>query len=261
MKHWIVGCCLLIAASGAAAKEAPNIDPRAEHVLRAACDFLARAPQFSLTAEIWREHVADTGQKLEFSRSVTMQIKRPNRLHVEIVAPFSDRRFWYDGKSLTVLDSKRNFYSTVSVPSTIDSMLDTAQDDFGIDLPLIDVTVSDPYANATAKVERGAYLTIAPVLGVPCHHLAFTQANIDWQIWIEDGPQPVIRKFVITHKQQDGAPEFTALITKWDFTQPIADSTFQFFPPPNATRVEMRKSIERQDQSAPAPAVNPKEKE
>src|SRR5579864_7383829 len=118
-----------------------------------------------------------------------MQIKRPNRLHVEIRAPFSEHTFWYNGKSLTVLDGRRNFYSTASMPSTIDAMLNSAQDDFGIDLPLIDVAVSDPYADATAKVERGTYLTIAPVLGIPCHHLAFTQSNIDWQIWIQDGPQ------------------------------------------------------------------------
>ena len=63
------------------------------------------------------------------------------------------------------------------------------------------------------------------MLGVNCHHLAFTQENVDWQVWIQDGPQPFIRKFVITHKNEPGAPEFTALITHWDLTQRIADPT------------------------------------
>lgn len=262
MKGWIVGSCLFLGVCCAIGKENPNIDPHAEHILRGALNFLAEAPHFGLTAEVWREHVSDSGQKLEFSRTVTMNIKRPNRLQVEIRAPFSDRCFFYNGKSLTVQDCTRNFYSTVDMPSSIDSMLNTAQDEFGIDLPLIDVALSDPYASATAKVQRGTYLTIAPVLGVPCHHLAFTQSNIDWQIWIEDGPQPVIRKFVITHKLEEGAPEFTALITKWDFANPIADSTFQFNPPPGATRIEMRKTENRESslQESPPPADR-KEKE
>ena len=99
-----------------------------------------------------------------------------------------------------------------------------AAHDEGIDLPLIDLAMSDPYANATAKVEQGKYFGIATVLGVPCHHLAFTQENVDWQVWIEDGPQPLIRKFVITYKNEPGAPEFTALITHWNLTDRIAGS-------------------------------------
>src|SRR5579862_5093297 len=134
MRAWIVSCCLLLGVNWAGAKEGtPDIDPHAEQVLRGACRFLAEAPQFGFTAEIWREHVADNGQKLEFSRTVSMQARRPNRLHVEISAPFSNRSFWYNGKTLTVLDGRRNFYSTASMPSSIDAMLNTAQDDFGID--------------------------------------------------------------------------------------------------------------------------------
>ena len=115
-----------------------------------------------------------------------------------------------------------------------------AAHDEGIDLPLIDLAMSDPYANATAKVEQGKYFGIATVLGVPCHHLAFTQENVDWQVWIEDGPQPLIRKFVITHKNDPGAPEFTALITHWNLTDRIADSNFVFEQPKGVSKIEMR---------------------
>jgi len=219
-----------------------NIDQRANDVLRAACQYLAQSPQFSLSAEIWREHVTESGQKIQLSRTVMMDVRRPNRLRIAIQSPYSDRCFWYNGKALTVLDRKRNFFSTTPMPAQIDAMLNAAHDDFGIDLPLIDVALSDPYAQATAKVERGTYFTVAPVLGAPCHHLAFTQENIDWQTWIDEGPQPVIRKFLITHKQEEGEPEFTALITRWNFIDRIPDSTFEFTPPSGATQIEMRKA-------------------
>ena len=236
----LIGCSLVLGAWGMSAQEKTNIAPPAERCLRAACQYLAEAPFFGLTAEVWREHVTVSGQKLQFSRTVTFEVKRPNRLHLEIRSPHSERGFWCDGKALTILDRKPNFFSTAPVPGTLDAALDNAHDRFGIDLPLMDLAVSDPYQNATANVLTGTDYGLAPVLGVDCHHLAFTQENVDWQIWIQDGPQPLIRKFVITHKQEAGAPEFTAFITRWDLSQRISDSEFVFDPPPGATKVELR---------------------
>ena len=242
MKHALLaGCCLALGTGAPFAQDKTNgIAPPAERCLRAACQYLVEAPFFSLSAEVWREHVTASGQKLQFSRTVTFEVKRPDRLHVEIRSPHSERGFWYDGKSLTILDRKRNLFSTAPMPGTLDAALDNAHGQFSIDLPLIDLAVSDPYKNATSQVLTGMDYGLAPVLGVDCRHLAFTQENVDWQIWIQEGPQPLIRKFVITHKSEEGAPEFTALITRWDLTQRISDSAFAFDPPPGASRIEMR---------------------
>ena len=260
----LIGCSLVLGTWGTPAQEKTNIAPQAERSLRAACQYLAEAPFFCLTAEVWREHITSSGQKLQFSRTVTFEVKRSNRLHVEIRSPHSERGFWYDGKSLTMLDRKRNLFSTAPMPGTLDAALDQAHDQFGIDLPLIDLAVSDPFQNATSSVLKGTDYGLAPVLGVDCHHLAFTQENVDWQIWIQDGPQPLIRKFVITHKQEEGAPEFTAFITRWDLAQRISDSDFVFEPPPGATKVEMRpdRPESREDRSSrpSTPLTSPKAK-
>jgi hypothetical protein len=252
-----IGCGLLLGAGCVTAQEQTNLSPRAESVLRSACQFLAQTRAFSFSAEIWREHVNEAGQKIQFSRAVTMAVKRPDGLRLEISSPLSARGFWYDGKTLTILDRKHNWYSTAAVPATLDKALDAAHDQFGIDLPLIDLAVSDPYANATAKVQGGRYYGISPVLGVPCHHLAFTQENVDWQVWIEDGSQPLIRKFVITYKNEDGAPEFTALITRWNMTDRIADSDFVFEQPKGASKIEMRLDEQSSSSSTNAPVNTP----
>jgi hypothetical protein len=238
----IAASLLLLAAGCASAQEQTNLSPRADRELRSAFHFLEKTPAFSLTAEIWREHVDEAGQKIQFSRTVTMDVKRPDGLRLEITSPNTARGFWYDGKTLTVLDRKHNFFSTTAMPATLDKTVDAAHDQFGIDLPLIDLALSDPYKNAVAKVTGGKYFGIAPVLGVLCHHLAFTQENVDWQVWIEDGPQPLIRKFVITQKNEPGAPEFTALITRWNVSDRIADSDFIFNQPKGAAKIEMQES-------------------
>ena len=229
-------------ASIAAAQEVTNIDPRAEQLLHDACQYLAQAPFFSLTAEIWREHVNDAGQKLQFSRSMEMEVMRPNRLHAEVYSPHSARGFWYDGKSLSILDRKRNLFSSAPMPATLDEALDVAHDQFAVDLPMIDLAVSDPFTNAMAKVLSARYFGLAPAMGFNCHHLAFTQPNIDWQVWIQDGPRPFIRKFVITHKNEPGAPEFTGLVREWNMTDRIAGSDFVFQPPEGALKVQMLKT-------------------
>ena len=258
----LAGSVTLVAWT-APAQPQTNIAPRAERVLSAACQYLAAAPYFSLNAEVWREHVTDSGQKLQFSRTVTMAVKRPNRLHLEISSPHSQRGFWYEGKSLTILDRQRNLFSTTAMPDSLDAALDQAQEQLGIDLPLVDLAISDPYKNATAKVLKGTYYGLSPVLGVNCHHLAFTQENVDWQVWIQDGPQPFIRKFVITHKQEAGAPAFTALITQWDLTERISDSDFVFEPPLGAVKIEMRRdqaSSGEGEHESPSRLTSPKEK-
>ena len=228
------------AATAAATTTTNNVSQRADRVLRSACDFLAQTPAFSFSAEIWREHVDEDGQKIQFSRTVTMDVKRPDRLRLEISSPLAARGFWYDGATLTILDRKHNWYSTAPVPGSLDDMAVKVRDDLGVDLPLIDLALSDPYANATAKVQSSRYFGLAPVLGVLCHHLAFTQENVDWQLWVEDGPQPLIRKFVITQKNEPGAPEFTALLTRWNVTDRIADADFVFERPTGATKVVMQ---------------------
>ena len=59
-----------------------TISPRADGVLRSACDFLAQTPAFSFKGEIWHEHVNAAGQKIQFSRSVQMDVKRPAGLRL-----------------------------------------------------------------------------------------------------------------------------------------------------------------------------------
>jgi hypothetical protein len=231
---------LLLSVSGVmAAQSAAKIDPRADELLRAACQFLADTPAFSLNAEVWREHIDDSGEKLQFTRQVQMEVKRPGQLHMELKSGYTDRGFWFDGKNLNILDRKRNLYSTTALPGNIDSMLDAARDRFGIDLPLVDLALSNPYQNAVAKVSSGRYLGPSTAMGFACYHLAFTQDNIDWQVWIDEGPQPLIRKFVITQKNQTGSPEFTGLIRGWDLLDRISDIAFGFAPPAGAVKVEL----------------------
>jgi hypothetical protein len=108
---------------------------------------------------------------------------------------------------------------------------------FGIEIPLGDVLVSDPYRNMMDNVETAEDLGKVMVLGAVCNHLAFTGANADCQIWIADGPKPLPRKIVINFKTIAGSPQVTQIFSDWDLLSPISDSVFAFVPPDGSSKI------------------------
>jgi hypothetical protein len=76
------------------------------------------------------------------------------------------------------------------------------------------------------------------VAGVKSTHLAFRGAEVDWQIWIEDGDKPLPRKFILTSKQVKGEPEFTVVIRSYDLAPKLTDKEFVFAAPKGAKKIE-----------------------
>ena len=64
------------------------------------------------------------------------------------------------------------------------------------------------------------------VNGRGCHTLAFVERDIDWQIWIDTGPQLTPCKLVFTYKMQPSQPQSSAVFTDWDFAPRIAAPAF-----------------------------------
>lgn len=227
--------CLLAVSANAADK--PSIDPRADELLKRSSDYLAAAKFFSVNAEIWQDATLSSGGQVQAGRSVDLQLRRPDRLHTEVQSTRHSRAMWYDGKNLTLLNRAQNLYGTTSAPGSLDETLDFATERLGMVMPLEDLLVSNPYKSAIDKVTSGTLIGPVKVLGVSCQHLAFTQPDIDWQIWIEDGPIPVPRKIVITYKDEEGSPQYTAILSKWDFETKLPDFVFHFEPPAGASKI------------------------
>jgi hypothetical protein len=96
---------------------------------------------------------------------------------------------------------------------------------------------SHPYDILTEQVKTGLFIGKESVEGVVANHLAFEGEDVDWQIWIQDGAQPLPLRFVITTKTMKEEPQFTVQLSHWDTQAKIDDSVFQFQPPPGAKSV------------------------
>ncbi|MGB7691049.1 MAG: DUF2092 domain-containing protein, partial [Pseudolabrys sp.] len=74
--------------------------------------------------------------------------------------------------------------------------------------------------------------------GVECDHLAFRNNDVDWQLWVEVGTQPIPRKYIITNKAVTGMPQYTLRIKDWKTDLQVAADAFAFKPPTDAKRVD-----------------------
>ena len=224
------------------ATESPGsdaIDPQADALLHRMSDTLAQAQFFSVNAEIWQDLDLSSGQRVQAGRTVELQVRRPDHFRAEVRSTRRNRGLYYDGKTLNLVDRAKNYYGSIPAPASLDEALDVANERFGIAFPLEDLVVSDPYHSALGKVVSGTDLGPVTVLGVPCEHLVFSQDTIDWQYWIELVGNPVPRKVVITYKHEAGSPQYTAILSHWDFKTTLPDAVFQFEPPKSAVKIDV----------------------
>jgi hypothetical protein len=216
---------------------ARDISPEADRVLRRMSQFLAAQKSFRVHSVATTEQRAADGDLVQVSRNCTIAVQRPGMLAAEARIGPQVRMIWHQGKQLTVLDVPTKKYATIETPERINDMLDLLADKYGVIVPLDDFLYPDPYATLTEHAETGTYVDQQKVGQNDCDHLLFTQANLDWQIWIDAGNQPVPRKIVITYKDAVDKPQFEAVLDQWEIGLPEGSVSFAPKLPTGAEQV------------------------
>ncbi len=193
--------------------------------------------RFTVDTRSTIELVLTTGQKLQFGNTVSMAAERPNKLWAKRYGDLVDQVFYYDGKTLTLHNPGEKVYARVDAPDTIEAMLDFARTTLDIVAPAGDFVYRDAYEILMDGVTGGFVVGKGIVEGVRCDHLAFRAAHVDWQIWIQEGKQPLPRKIVITTRDVVNAPQFDVTMTKWNLAPKFDASLFSFKPPAGSRAV------------------------
>jgi hypothetical protein len=210
----------------AANAAAPAVAEQADGLLKELGAYIGSAEQFTFHADITFDHVLPSGQRLQFSAAEDVALRRPHGLRVEWSGDLGDRQFWYDGKSITLYDPSTVFYASEAAPPEMDKMLEKLLPQLNFSPPLADFLYSDPYKIVRGNLQYGFDLGQNDVNGRSCRTLAFVEKDIDWQIWIENGPQLTPCKLVITYKTHPAQPQFSAVFSDWDFSPRIAEPVF-----------------------------------
>ena len=234
----VASAALIAAALPFAALAQPaGRDPQAVKLLKSATDFLAAQRQFTVDTRSTIEAVLASGQKVQFDNTARASVQRPNKLRAERVGDLVQQVFYYDGRTLTLSNPAQNVYAAVAAPATLDATLEFATTSLNVLAPAGDLLASNAYEILMTDVTSGFVVGKSVVDGARCDHLAFRAPHVDWQIWIEDGKQPLVRKLVITTRDVLNAPQF-AVVMKWNLEPAFTAQTFAFSPKADARKID-----------------------
>ncbi len=224
----LVGCLLT-----APAWAESGVEEQADTIFKQMSTYLAGLRQFEIVSQSSIESMLDSGQKIMLDHSNLTVVKRPDRLFTTRLGDLVKQSFYYDGKTFTYFDQGANEYSVVPAPATLTEALGQAVEKFNLTAPGADLLYPNSYERLSKGLIEGFYVGKSVIYGIECHHLAFRNGDVDWQIWIQVGDKPLPVKYVITSRWITGAPQFSVLM-KWNENPQLAEDIFTFVPPAEA---------------------------
>lgn len=222
----------------------PALDAQADALLKKMSVFMAGLKAFTVEVHNTSEVVDTDGQKLNFGAHGEVSVMRPNMLKARRTDAKGDTYAYYDGKNLTIFPKYANIYAVSPAPSDFDEAMDFLRDAVQVDLPGADLLYNDIYAGMTWNLTSSSYVGLESVSGKMAHHLAFRTPEVDFQVWIQDGDQPLPLRYLITSKWVTAAPQFGVTLGNWNLKPKLKAKSFEFKAPAGAQKVDFVSSLE-----------------
>ena len=224
-------------------------------VLKSMSDYVGSQKTIELTFDSDIEVITPQLEKIQFTNSGEALLSRPDKLRAHRVGGYSDVTLFFNGKTVSIFGKSANAYAQFKVAGTVDQLIEALRSGHGIALPGADLMLSNSYEVLVADVMEAKYMGRGVIDGVECEHLAFRNADTDWQLWVEVGDRPIPRKMVITSKTVNGAPQYTLRVKSWKTGGEHAPETFAFVPPAGMKKLKPDQLVDLDElpQSASAP--------
>lgn len=230
---------VILAGSGPVALGDENRqDARALEVLRSMATFTASLDQFQIRGEVSGDARLDAGLIVSNAADVTITVDRPGSLHIKSFDGVNVQEIYINGGMLTVFGTQNNFYARAAVPEDIEQAMRYAIETFDLDLPLAELIFADSALELMTGQDTVLYLTDkSRIRGVDCHQLAIRGAEVDVQLWVEEGPRPAPRKIQMTMKWEGGSPRHVAML-EFSEVEELDAALFEFKAPEGATEIK-----------------------
>lgn len=235
---------LLLFSASAQAADAPAV-PSAEEsendaksILKVMSDYVGSQNAVELAFDSSIEIITPQLEKIQFTNSGSAVLSRPDKFRGHRIGGNSDVELFFDGKVVSIFDHDNNGYARFSGPTTIDQLIATLRAGHGVAFPGADFLLSQSYDVLIADVLEAKYIGRGMIDGHLCEHLAFRNFDTDWQLWVEAGENPIPRKFVITSKTMNSAPQYSVRIKEWKTGVKTAQDAFDFVPPEGAKALD-----------------------
>ena len=228
---------LLLSVSTLVGAQAPAKDPVAVKILQNMTDYVSGLQQFSVHTENTYEDQLDSGQRVDLDIAADVTVRRPNKLHAARTSDLNNQNFYYDGKTLTLYNSSKGVYASQPAPKTVEELLDYAREELGVIVPAADLAYRGVYDILMQGVTSAVVVGKANIGGVTCDHLAFSRPDVDFQVWVAQGDQPLPCKYVVTDTSTSAQISTVSLMSNWNLAPGTPDTAFKFIPPEGAQAI------------------------
>jgi len=246
LSAFIVGCAeqeAISKQSSAVAKSVPvaqtAVEPaNAQAILKRMAEFIANTPNLTVTMSSRYDVLQESGLKVEFAENRDVSISRPNGLRVELEESDGQKHLIvYDGKDITVFSPNENVYAQANKPGGLDEAVMYFLRDLHMRLPLAAMVLSRFPQEVESRLQALDYVERTTMNGKPVHHLVGGTETVDFQVWVEEGDQPLPLRVVLTYKLEEGQPQFRAQFSDWNLTPQFAANAFTFSPPEGTHKI------------------------
>jgi peroxiredoxin len=223
--------------------------PKPEDLLRKMADYLGNLPAFSCRIESTLEIKAN-GTDRKRTMIMSARLVRPNRVTLVVDEREVGMTIKSDGKQLVQYVPSLKRYMVSDAPANLA--------DFGKPggpvalsmiggVPPLPTGGDDFYKELTSGVTKSEYLGTEKVGNVQCHHCRFSQEAFDWDIWIETGDKPLIRKVSPDFSKRfaeaggalaDAKMSYVIVVSDWNTAPKFTSADFSFTPPADAEKVD-----------------------
>jgi hypothetical protein len=213
------------------AVSAPRMDERALELMRRSAEFLAGQNAMSFNWFVSYDEVVDGREKLTFMRSGTNLLFRDKGFYSRAEGENGVREWRYDGRQVTFSAPAEKYYASAEFKQGFDALVDSARENMGSEIPLYAIMRRGLPDRLEEGLKGAAYLGITAVAGQEVHHLAFSDEDEDWQVWVSTNdarPVPVV--IIGTEPKKQGWPQYRAYLTDWNFTPEYDAAMFTFSP-------------------------------
>lgn len=214
------------------------LEPEALQALDRMAGYLRNLKRFEVTSDGSVDGVFDDGQKLQFGLRTTYLVQAPHEMRVDIETDRQNRRIYYDGSTITIAGLVSRKYLSFPQTGTINEVLTTASDRFGITFPLQDLFRWGSPSSDLQKPQSGFKVGDARIEGKEAEHFAFRQQGVDFQLWIgKETPLPL--KMVITNSEHAAQPQATSIF-RWNLAPKTGSRDFTFTTEPGWQAVDLK---------------------
>ncbi|MEW6236713.1 MAG: redoxin domain-containing protein [Candidatus Omnitrophota bacterium] len=252
----LIGMIFLSFLSSAypAEKEKAPLDAQADRLIRDVSQFLGGLQSLKVDIAVIVK-TEGLGTKNELTTMQTLSFKRPSYAAVIVQKGLAGSTVICDGSAVTRFYPMFRLYTVENAPASIEDLTTIPPESTPAAMMtsfhalFIDFLFKkDPFNALLKYVDSGEYLGEEESNGVLCRHVRFSLEDLKWEMWVDAGKTPLIRKI---------APDFSASLAKttgkaagvtqvkiemsieydgWKINPELSENDFKFIPPEDAKK-------------------------